>query len=824
MKVAGEASTVPESERERDADAKRARQLRVESVFGGPGSVREVARQLDWSSTPLGPIEGWPVSLRTAAAIVMRSPVPMILVWGPELIQLYNDAYALLIGGKHPRALGNPTHETWPELRLVQTPIFARVFSGEAVQIAEARYYLDRRVDGIPDEAFFDATFAPVPREDGSIGGSLSTLFECTTRIRNRTAERERLRLTSELTAERARLVAAQAVAQVGSWETDLATLRVIWSQETYRIFDLDPTSFTPTHPTFLDRVHPDDATRVDAAFRASFETRSVQTIEHRIVLADQTVKHVEERWSTFIDGSGVPVRAVGTCQDITARSIADSKLRRLVTAVEQLTDEAISIIDESGKFLYTNETHARILDYGSAQAGTLNIDAFMPDETALQETRRILEDVRRGRSWRGVVRRRRVRDGAVVMMDMIVGAIPEDERTLFFEILSDASDRIAREQHLRRVERLAGMGTLIAGVAHELNNPLSAVLGFTQLLLAEPRSDEERGDLETIAREARRMARIVSDLKSVARDTQQSTRLEGMDLNDVVRHVLRTREYSISTSNIELTTDLAEALPLIMGDRARIEQLLLNLVINAEQALSSGTLLPRRLSVRTRVTAQGCSLLVADNGPGIPRDQLDRIFDPFFTTRAPGGGTGLGLALVQSIVNDHRGQIRVDSEVGKGSSFRVDIPRAPTPEVEGLLLSPLPPVARRLRILVVDDEEAVRRAVARILERRGHTVHEAADGEAALAILESSTSAFDVIVTDLRMPGLSGDALLERLKLRTDGIASRVLFLTGDTENSEALRALTDAHIPFLAKPIGIGQVIQCVEQIGESNATEEE
>jgi nitrogen-specific signal transduction histidine kinase/ActR/RegA family two-component response regulator len=409
-------------------------------------------------------------------------------------------------------------------------------------------------------------------------------------------------------------------------------------------------------------------------------------------------------------------------------------------------------------------------------------------------------------------------------MMDVIVGAIPEDERTLFFEILSDASDRIAREQHLRRVERLAGMGTLIAGVAHELNNPLSAILGFTQLLLAEPRSDEEQDDLETIARESKRMARIVSDLKLVARDTQEATRLEGMDLNDVVRHVLRTREYSLSTGNIEVKTDLAEALPLIMGDRARIEQLLLNLVVNAEQALSIGSLLPHRLSLRTRATAQGCSLLVADNGPGIPRDQLERIFDPFFTTRAPGGGTGLGLALVQSIVNDHRGQIRVDSELGKGSSFRVDLPRAPAPAIGGLLLSPLPPIGRRLRILVVDDEEAVRRAVVRILERRGHTVREAAEGEAALAMLESSTSAFDVIVTDLRMPGLSGEALLERLKLRTDGIARRVLFLTGDTTNSEALRALTDAHIPVLSKPIGIGQVSQWVERIGGSKAAQEE
>jgi PAS domain S-box-containing protein len=380
--------------------------------------------------------------------------------------------------------------------------------------------------------------------------------------------------------------------------------------------------------------------------------------------------------------------------------------------------------------------------------------------------------------------------------------------------IARDITDERERERHVRRVERLAGVGTLIAGVAHELNNPLSAVLGFTRLLLMDPRPDSEREDLETIARETERMAKIVSDLRLIARDTQEDTgRRQRVDLNDVVRHVLRTRDYSLRTRNIEVGEELADGLPPLLADRGQLEQVLLNLVVNAEQAMD-GAPGERTLVVRTRPTAGGASVQVVDSGRGISKAHLERIFDPFFTTKAPGEGTGLGLSLVHSIVREHKGDIRVDSEPGQGTAIRIDLPEAPPENEMETEAAPLARAARPLRVLVVDDEDGVRRVVVRTLQRRGHHVDEAAEGTRALQMLDAA--AYDVIVSDLRMPGMSGDELLSRLRERSGGIEQRLIFLTGDTASPEAVRILAGADVPILPKPAAIAEVVRWVEQVG--------
>lgn len=788
-------------------------------LFAGPGEVRAQCRAFDWASTALGGVERWPTSLRTAVAIVAGSSFPMILVWGPDLVQIYNDAYVPLIGSKHPGALGAPTHLTWPAIRHLQDPIFERVFRGETVALTEAPYRLDRRDGGEWDQAFFDAEFAPVPREDGSIGGSISILVEVTARVRARVAHADRERLMSELATERQRLVAAQAVAKVGSWETDFATSKVVWSDETFRIFGLDPETFAPTHQAFLDHVHPGDAVTVDRAFQESFATRHVCTVEHRILLGDGSVKHVEERWTTFVDDSGTPIRAVGTCQDLTTRWEADDERRQLAVALQHLSDEAVVIIDESGDVHYANGTNARIFGYDPISVGSLTVDRLMPDDDARAEFRQILLDARGGRSWSGVVRRRRLDDGRIVDIDMTIGEIPESIPTRFFAIMRDATARLAREQHLRRVERVAGMGTLIAGVAHELNNPLSAILGFAELLLAEPRPAAEREDLETIAREAQRMAKIVSDLRLVARKTQDGTHLQSVQLNDVVQHVLKTRAYALNTRNIEVQTDLAAGLPAILADRAQIEQVVLNLIVNAEQAMANDDTEHPGITVRTGIIGKRCTLTVVDNGPGIPRENLDRIFDPFFTTKAPGEGTGLGLSLVHSIVAEHRGEIHVDTALGVGAAFHIDLPVAPGVHDDGAFLdsAPAPAPSRKLRVLIVDDEAAVRRVIARGLERRGHAVEQVEDGHHALERLSAATP-YDVIICDLRMPGLGGIEFLKRLEVQHQDMLQRLIFVTGDIASTEAVRLLDDLKLPVLAKPVGVAQVVELVERLDAS------
>ncbi|MDQ2667705.1 MAG: PAS domain S-box protein [Gemmatimonadota bacterium] len=791
------------------------------SLFDGPGAVRALCRAFDWAATPLGAVESWPASLRTAAAIVTHSSFPMILVWGPDLVQVYNDAYVPFIGVKHPEALGAPTHETWPDIRHFQEPIFQRVFRGETATLMEAPYLLDRGRNGEVEEVYFDAGFAPVPQEDGSIGGSLSTLLDVTDRVHGRLAQSDRERLMQELATERQRLIAAQAVAKVGSWQTNFATMEVVWSDETYHIFGLDPNTFASTHQAFLDRIHPDDAAMVDGAFRESFHTRDVSTVEHRVLLADGTVKHVEERWTTYVDDQGTPTRAVGTCQDLTTRWVADDERRQLAVALQHLSDEAVAIIDEAGHVHYANGTHARIFGYDPLDVGSLVVDDLMPDDDARAELRAILREARGGRSWSGLVRRRRVDDGRVVEIDMTVGVIPGSGPTRFFGIMRDATVRLAREQHLRRVERVAGLGTLIAGVAHELNNPLSAILGFAQLMLDAPRPAEEREDLETIVREAQRMAKIVADLRLVARNTQAGTQFQPVQLNELVQHLLKTRAYSLSTRNIAVETDLADDLPDVLADRAQIEQVVLNLIVNAEQAMEDSAIDLPRLTVRTRATATRCILSVIDNGVGISRETVDRIFDPFFTTKAQGDGTGLGLSLAQSIITEHRGEIHVDTSPGQGAAFHVDLPVAPQahhePDRDALTPSNSTPGAvGTLRVLLVDDEPAVRRVVARQLERRGHAVDQVAEGGQALVRLHAAEPPYDVMVCDVRMPGVGGIELLRHLREHDAAIVRRVVFLTGDIGSAESRRLVEELKVPVLEKPAGLAQIVEQVERLG--------
>ena len=552
-----------------------------------------------------------------------------------------------------------------------------------------------------------------------------------------------------------------------------------------------------------------------DAAFRQAVGGGAGALEQELRIVRPSGIERLLHIAITGICEDGTMTGVHGLARDITEERAHLRQLRQLGAALENLRDDAISIVDESGRIVYANATHGRFLGYGPADLGTLNVSAFMPDDESILEFRNIVERVRLGKSWSGVIRRRRHNDGRIVSMDTTVGAVEEEGRTLFFVISRDANERHTREQHLRRVERLAGMGTLIAGVAHELNNPLSAILGFAQLLLLDARTETDREDLTTIAREAERMARIVADLRLATRETQEERgRNDQVDLNDVVRHVLKTRAYSLATHNIEVRTDLAEHLPVIVGDRGRVEQMLLNLVVNAEQAMN-GDSAERRLIVRTHATIDGCAVHVIDTGPGIPRAQLDRIFDPFFTTKAPGEGTGLGLSLVHGIVREHLGEIRVDSEVGKGAAFRIDLPRAPE-ALTGVTTAVTRSAATRLlRVLVVDDEDAVRKVVIRFLEGRGHTVDAAADGGEALALLSTSSADYDVIVSDLRMPGLGGDNLLTRLQQQGSPMAQRMIFLTGDTVSQANSQIFADANVAVLAKPVGGADVVRAVEQV---------
>lgn len=561
----------------------------------------------------------------------------------------------------------------------------------------------------------------------------------------------------------------------------------------------------------------PEDRERANESHRTKLSGEAERTdnvYRLRRVTGEERVIQIR---SVPVRENGQVTGAHGVVRDVTEERTRDQKIRLLAAALENL-DNGVSVVRLNGDIVYANGAFTRVLEMEPGCQRLPHLESFLPDQPAREQLAAARRAVRLDGSWSGRLSWQSPRSGERIDLDAIVGMVDgQQPEPLLLLIVTDAGEAVERENRLRRVERLASLGTLVGGVAHELNNPLHAISNFAELMLMQQRAADDREFLEIIQREADRAAKIVSDLRLVARQTQERTGArEEVDLNDIVRHVLKIRRYALQTGNIEVREDLATDLPPVLANRSEIEQVVLNLVVNAEQALDKQE--TRRLILRTRRTTGGAAVYVVDTGRGIPAEHLERIYDPFWTTKPPGEGTGLGLSLVHNIVMEHQGEIDVESEVGKGTAFRVELQRVRV-ETRSRRDDETSTPVRSLRILVVDDEEAIRHASTRFLERVGHQVHAAADGLEALRLLESAH--YDVIVSDIRMPGLSGETLLGRLRDLGGGLERRLIFVTGDTANAESARMIADAGVPVLAKPVRLKDLVRGVEHVaGRGNA----
>jgi len=406
--------------------------------------------------------------------------------------------------------------------------------------------------------------------------------------------------------------------------------------------------------------------------------------------------------------------------------------------------------------------------------------------------------------------------DEREVEIHLVTAPLLDDAGTLTGHVYlgHDVTDLRRAEKSLAQAERLSSLGEVVAGVAHELNNPLSAVLGYAQLLTGEEadRADLDR-DLSRIVESAQRCQKIVHNLLSFARKHPAEKKLH--DLNACVRKVLDLKSYQLRAARIETVLALTEPLPHALFDFHQIEQVLVNLVNNAEQAIAS-TGQPGRIVLRTFAAEGEVGFEVEDDGPGIPPSLRHRVFDPFFTTKEAGRGTGLGLSVSYGIVQEHGGRIelRPDRPI-RGSIFTVTLRRpagsldAAAEEV-GASLAPHPLSGRR--VLIAEDEPLVLDLFSRLLQEDGASVTLARDGEEAWTkILETD---FDLIVADLRMPNLDGRGLYERVVEEKPSMVRRFVFATGDLVRRESLEFLEGLPNRILAKPLDVDDVRRVLVQ----------
>lgn len=384
-------------------------------------------------------------------------------------------------------------------------------------------------------------------------------------------------------------------------------------------------------------------------------------------------------------------------------------------------------------------------------------------------------------------------------------------ENARLYQQVRDQLEEIRRTQaQLLQTEKLAVMGQLLAGVAHELNNPLAVVMAQAELLHRTAGSGQLAERAEKIVRATDQCTHIVRNFLALAR--QRPTEREPVRLNEVVQQAVELLAYQLRVDNVEVRLDLAEKLPLFWGDPSQLHQVVVNLVTNAHQAMREAAP-PRRLTLATRCDSERgrVSLEVTDSGPGIPPETQPRIFEPFFTTKRLGQGTGLGLSLCQGLVEGHGGTIGVASQPRHGATFRIEFPVAagPVAEAEARAIEGAPPV-RGKRILVVDDEPEVARALAGMLSVDGHEVDTASDGTLALDKLAERD--YDLILSDIRMPNLDGLGLYRELERRYPHLLRRVVWLTGDTLSPTIAEFLERPGRLTLTKPFALADVRRAV------------
>ncbi len=391
-----------------------------------------------------------------------------------------------------------------------------------------------------------------------------------------------------------------------------------------------------------------------------------------------------------------------------------------------------------------------------------------------------------------------------------------------FRGINNDITERKAMEQQVLLTSKLASIGELASGVAHELNNPLTTVMGYAQLLAEGKDVPEDiKSDLDKVYEESQRAAKIVQNLLSFAR--RRKPEKTYFDINNLVQKTLDLRSYELKVNNIHVHMNLKPDISELTADYDQIQQVLLNILINAEQSLIE---VKRRgkITVTTTGNHNVIKIRIADNGPGISGDIIDKIFDPFFTTKEVGKGTGLGLSVCHGIVTAHNGKIYVDSEEGKGASFTIELPVAVPDDIESSKAQQVPQNNFHRKtagenILIVDDEPGIRDILTRILSERGYRTDCAEDAKSAL--IKLSDSVYDLTIIDLKLPKISGKKLYEIMGERYPGSAQRVMFITGDTITQSTQDFLDTAGKPYLTKPFNPSVVVELAETILSKKAT---
>ncbi len=789
-----------------------------------PGELPGLIYAFDWSTTPLGRMEHWPQSLKTLTGFLLRSTVPMVLLWGPDGVMIYNDGYSAFSGSRHPQLLGAKVREGWPEAADFNDNVMKVGLSGKTLAYKDQELTLYR--NGVAEQVWMNLDYSPVIDESGATAGVIAIVVETTARVladRRIAAEQQRQRQLFEqmpgfvcvLSGPEHvyEYVNAAYIAISGRSDFIGRTIREVFPDLTgqgfYEMLDqVYTTGERIVHHAMEMRLHGGDDIRfIDFVYEPIRDDSDGRVTGVFVAGYEVTEAH---RAAAALRASEARLRELNADleQKVLERSLVTGK-------TWQLTSDILGVANARGYFESINPSWERVLGWAAQEVVNIPLlDLVHPDD--VDRTREALSILADNRPVLHFENRYRCKDGGYRWLSWV--AVPEDDkiycsgRDITDEKAAEA-ELIKAQEALRQSQKMEAIGQLTGGIAHDFNNLLAGISGSLELLesrMAQGRLAGVERYITAAQGSARRAAALTQRLLAFSR--RQTLDPKATDINRLIAGMEDLIRRTVGPA-IEVEVVGAGGLWGTRIDQSQLESALLNLCINARDAMSPGG---GRLTIETanrwlddRAAAetdlppgQYVSLCVTDTGTGMTPDVIAQAFDPFFTTKPLGQGTGLGLSMIHGFVRQSGGQVRIYSELGKGTTMCLYLPRYAGTEGEADVPAADAAVdpGHGETVMVIDDDVTVRMLMIEVLEEAGYAVLAAGDGPSGLKILQSDRR-IDLLVTDVGLPGgMNGRQVADAA--RATRPALKVLFVTGYAENAAVGNGLLGPGMQVIAKP----------------------
>ena len=778
--------------------------------FRGGGAMGALIRCHDWSTTPLGKLESWPLSLKTAVSLRLRARQPMFIAWGPRYISLYNDGYIPILGDKHPAALGHSMadvwSEIWDELRLLNEA----VMRGESWSFENRPFQLAGRET--PGPHYFSFTYTPLLDDDGQVAGIFCAAIETTSTVMLADNARAASAAQQALAESEERLRLATDASEIAFWDVNVPEGSLIWQPGLRTMFGIT-TDEALSLDDFFAGLHPDDRAPVSRAFAAACDPqrRALYNVEYRTVGRDDgRVRWIAAKGRGLFDAAGRCVRANGTAMDITSRKTTELAMEMALEASctgtfhwdiqdNRLTwdgaldrlfglrpGEAVRSLDQFIALVHPDDRAEvirrceRCRDHGDDFEMELRV--VYPDGSV-----HWLYD--RGRTFLDPTGRARTMTGACV----------------------DITNYVRTREALKLADRQKD--DFLATLAHELRNPLAPLRTGLHLLQNIKGGLPSQADqvLAIMQRQFDHMVHLVDDLLDIARIRQGKIllRQDPLSLQSVLEQSLESVQALLDAQGHRVIWQGVDPALWLMGDPTRLVQVVGNLLNNAAKYTPRGGCVALRGG---EATQPGMLLIeVADTGIGIPPDMIEHVFDRFAQVQQhlghAQGGLGIGLSVVKGLVEMHGGCVVAESAgAGAGSLFRIWLPRVDAPEPVEAAPPSSPGVIARHKVLVVDDNRDAAETMAMVLDMSGHAVLLAHDGQTAVEMVKRHDPA--VVFLDIGMPGMNGYETASVLRALPGAQARMLVALTGWGSEADQARSLEAGFDLHLTKPVDIDKV----------------